>query len=140
MHPRIPQFFPATILYSSIPVPARRYTTKLRSCNTLCACTRHRTRWYLDKKKKKNFKRHSTKRKLYLERDSEFFPRKKEERKKKIFHAFSESGAPFVAPNYPNYTIYILRVARKGRKDNGVIFISVSREKIEKKISAATLG
>lgn len=61
------------------------------------------------------------------------FPRKKEERKKKIFHAFSESGAPFVAPNYPNYTIYILRVARKGRKDNGVIFISVSREKIEKK-------
>lgn len=104
---RIPQFLPAIFLYSCIPVPCGRYTTKLRSCNT--RATILDGIWIKKKEKKRE-----------ISAPTNFFPRKE----RKMFRAFSKSGASL---NHPNY---ILRERRKG---NGVIFIFVSLKKKKKK-------
>ena len=92
---------------SCIPVPCGRYTTKLCSCNTRATIL---DGIWIKKKEKKT----------EISAPTNFFPRKE----RKMFRAFSKSGASL---NHPNY---ILRERRKG---NGVIFIFVSLKKKKKK-------
>lgn len=91
---------------SCIPVSCGRYTTKLRSCNT--RATILDGIWIKKKEKKRE-----------ISAPTNFFPRKE----RKMFRAFSKSGASL---NHPNY------ILRERRKDNGVIFIFVSLKKKKK--------
>ena len=91
---------------SCIPVPCGRYTTKLCSCNT--RATILDGIWIKKKEKKRE-----------ISAPTNFFPRKE----RKMFRAFSKSGASL---NHPNY------ILRERRKDNGVIFIFVSLKKKKK--------
>lgn len=90
---------------SCIPVPCGRYTTKLRSCNT--RATILDGIWIKKKEKKRE-----------ISAPTNFFPRKE----RKMFRAFSKSGASL---NHSNY------ILRERRKSNGVIFI-FSKEKKKK--------